>query len=116
MTSFKDRHAFEHRLKETTSIMSKYPDRLPVICEQNKRDKNSPHISRCKYLVPNNLTIGELLFIIRKYIKINNAQAIFLFINGAVPPTSETINQIYEHNKDKDGFLYMTISLENTFG
>jgi hypothetical protein len=32
-TPFKDKHPFEKRLLESSRIMEKYPNRIPVICE-----------------------------------------------------------------------------------
>ncbi len=48
--------------------------------------------------------------------KLNPEQAIFLFVNDTLPPTAALMSQIYEKNKDEDGFLYVTYSGENTFG
>ena len=33
---FKDNFSFEKRLVESTRIMKKYPDRVPIICEKAK--------------------------------------------------------------------------------
>ena len=38
------------------------------------------------------------------------------FINNKIPVLSESIGSIYKQNKDEDGFLYIQISLESTFG
>jgi GABA(A) receptor-associated protein len=43
-------------------------------------------------------------------------KALFLFINGFIPSTSQHIGDIYSFHKDQDGFLYITYSYENTFG
>ena len=34
-TSFKKIYSYEDRVKDSTQIRIKYPDRIPVICEQN---------------------------------------------------------------------------------
>ena len=42
--------------------------------------------------------------------------AMFLFVNGSVPPTAMLFSNLYENKKDEDGFLYIVYSGENTFG
>ena len=42
--------------------------------------------------------------------------ALFIFIKNLVPPATTTIGTLYKEHKDKDGFMYLVISLENTFG
>lgn len=69
-----------------------------------------------KYLVPSDLTVGQFMFVIRKRLKLPPEQAIFLFVNGTIPPTGALMNQIYDEHRDVDGFLYITYSGENTFG
>jgi GABA(A) receptor-associated protein len=49
-------------------------------------------------------------------LKLPAEQAIFLFVNGVIPPTAALMNTIYEEHKDEDGFLYISYSGENTFG
>jgi hypothetical protein len=53
---------------------------------------------------------------VRKRLSIKPEIALFLFINGTIPPSAEFIQTIYERYKDEDGFLYVTYSFENTFG
>ena len=73
-------------------------------------------IDKKKYLVPQDLTVGQFVYIIRKRIKLSPEKAIYLFINNILPPTAALMSSIYEDQKDEDGFLYITYSGENTFG
>jgi GABA(A) receptor-associated protein len=113
--NFKLKHSFEHRLSESSRIRDKYPDRIPIICEKINR-ANVPDIDKEKYLVPNDLTVGQFIYVIRKRIKLPAEAAIYLFLSGSIPPTSALISNLYESFKDEDGFLYVTYSKENTFG
>jgi len=114
--SFRD-HPFEKRQKEASNVRSKYPDRVPVICERSKQCKDIPQVDKRKYLVPSDLTIGQFIYIIRKRMALDSAKALFLFVNDSVlVPTSANINSIYDQYHDNDGFLYITYSGENTFG
>jgi GABA(A) receptor-associated protein len=114
--SYKSKVSFIERKMEVTNILQKYPDRIPIICEKNKKSKSTPEIDKNKYLVPNDLIIGQFMYVIRRRLNIGHEQAIYLFINGYIPSTSCYISDIYENYKEQDGYLYITYSCENTFG
>lgn len=114
--SFKQIHPFEKRLSESSRIRLKYPDRVPVIIE---KDFNSDIIDldKNKYLVPDELTIGQLVYVIRKRIKLSPEKAIFIFINRkSLAPTAALLSNVYEEHKNEDGFLYVTYSGQDSFG
>jgi GABA(A) receptor-associated protein len=115
MTKFKNEHTLDQRKAESERIRQKYPDRIPVICEKTEKS-NVQDIDKKKYLVPADLTCGQFVYVIRKRLKLPAEQAIFLFVNGIIPPTAALLNTIYEEHKDEDGFLYISYSGENTFG
>jgi GABA(A) receptor-associated protein len=115
MSSFKKEHPQDKRTAEAKRIRSKYPDRIPVICEK-ANGSSIPDIDKKKYLVPSDLTVGQFVYVIRKRIKMSSEKAIFIFINNVLPPTAALMSSIYEEQKDEDGFLYITYSGENTFG
>ena len=105
----------EQIIFDAERILTRYPDRIPIIV--NKQDGCIvPDIDKKKYLVPKDLTLGQFIYIIRKRIKLEPEQALFLFINGKVYPNSDPISVIYNNNKNDDKFLYITYSGENTFG
>jgi GABA(A) receptor-associated protein len=115
-TDFHREYSFEKRVEESTRILKKYPNRIPVIVQRIKNNTDIPDIDKKKYLVPNDLTIGHFIYIIRKRIKLEPVQAIFIYINNIIPPTSSLISQLYKEQKDDDGFLYIEFSGESTFG
>ncbi len=114
-SNYANKTTFESRSNESKRIRLKYPDRIPIIIER-VNDANTPPIDKTKYLVPNNLTVGELVYVIRKRMKLEPEKAIFFFINETIPNTSLQLSQLYESHKNEDGFLYMKYSSENTFG
>jgi GABA(A) receptor-associated protein len=115
--NFKTRIPFETRLEESSRIMSKYPDRIPIICEKSAHTSSStPNIDKSKYLVPVDLTVGQFMFVLRKHIKMLPEQALYLFVGSNIPPSSELLQRIYANHRDPDGFLYIVYSFENTFG
>lgn len=113
---FKEKYSFEKRIDEAARIMEKYPNRIPVICQKIYTANDIPDIDRVKYLVPNDLSMGQFLYIIRKRIKIEPEKAIYIFINNKIAAGSQIMMDIYENNKDKDGFLYVYYTGESTFG
>lgn len=116
MSQFKLNNTFEKRKSEACRISDKYKGRVPIIVEVNDSSKREITLDKNKYLVPFDLTAGQFLFIIRKRIKIEPEKALFIFFNNTLPSTADTVGCIYKEKKDKDGFLYATISLESTFG
>lgn len=113
--SFKSENSFEYRVSESTRIREKYPNRIPIIVEKSELS-DIDSIDKNKYLVPTDLTVGQFMYVIRKRIKLSSEKSIFLFCNDSMPPTGSILAQIYDNNKDEDGFLYFTYTGENTFG
>ena len=113
--SFKTKYSFEQRLFETTNIIKKYPDRVPLICEKNINCKDL-NLKKHKFLVPYDYTVGQFIFVVKNFTDCHPSESIYLFIKGTIPPTYINLGSIYESYKDDDGYLYITISKENTFG
>ena len=116
MSNFKNKYNFKERLKESTTIMLKYPDRVPIICEKSSRYNDIPDIDKHKYLAPVDLTIGQFIYTIRSRMELSPYRALFLIINNTIPPTSALLGTIYSQYHDEDKFLYITYTSENTFG
>lgn len=112
---FKNEFNLDERSNEAIKIMEKYPSRIPIIVEKNDKCKFRD-IDKRKYLVPKDLNINQFAFIIRKRIKLDSSQAIFLMVNNILCPSNTTIGDIYDSNHDEDGFLYIIYASENTFG
>ncbi len=114
---FKQQFGFTKRLNEANRVLEKYPDRIPIIVERNTRTYNSlPVVDKKKFLVPNDLTVGQFVYVIRKRIKLEPEKAIFLMIDNKLPQTSMLISELYAQHKHEDNFLYIDYSSENTFG
>ncbi|XP_005106280.1 gamma-aminobutyric acid receptor-associated protein-like 2 [Aplysia californica] len=112
---FKEEHTLEVRSRESSKIRAKYPERIPVIVE---KEPKSPiqSIDKRKFLVPNDISVAQFMWIIRKRIQLASEKAIFLFVGKVLPQSSASMGQVYEDHKDEDGFLYIAYSGENTFG
>ena len=114
---FKQDFVFKERFKESSRLLEKYPERVPVIIERSENSKHLTIIDKNKYLVPKELTMSQLLWVIRKRMRIRKDQAVFLLSeSGTVFSSTEHISSVYENNKDLDGLLYLRYANENTFG
>jgi GABA(A) receptor-associated protein len=113
---YKIEYSFQDRVYQTQSILEKYPDRVPVICEKNQKSLTTRNIDKRKYLVPFDLTVGQFMYVIRKRLQLPAEYGLYFFIKGYIPPSSVIISEIYDKYKDEDGFLYIVYSMENTFG
>ena len=104
------------RLKKSQVILEKYPDRVPLIIQPSKTDRDSYPIDKSKYITPRDLTLMQLQQIIRKRVRFPAEKALFMFINNKIYPITSLVGAIYDTNKDADGFLYVTYCQESTFG
>lgn len=115
MSLFKEEFTLDERKDESCKILNKYPNRIPVIVEKII-NSNIVEITNRKFLVPIDLTLGQFMFVIKKRLKFTPEKALFLFINSKLIPISHTMGDIYDKNKDEDGFLYIGYGSENTYG
>ena len=104
---FKQENDLEKRNLESARILTTYPDRIPIIVEKagGRSSKALPDIDKKKFLCPGEITIGQFQFVIRKRLKLEPEQALFLTVKDAIPPSSALLSQVYQDFKDEDGFL-----------
>ena len=100
---FKKKHSFSKRKDESAVIVERFSMDLP-------------ELDRKKYLVPDDLSMANFMYVIRKRIKISEEKSIFLFINNKIIQMSKLMGEIYDKNRDEDGFLYIKYCGESTFG
>ena len=117
VTSYKFKKTFNERKNESERIRGKHPDRIPIICEKSVRaGQTLPDLDKIKYLVPQDLTIGQFMYVIRKRLKLDASEALYLFANGHIMTCTNTMDVAYDKYRDQDGFLYFKYSKESTFG
>lgn len=116
MNEFKKKKLSE-RCQESSNIMRKYPEKIPVLVFPASSNKTLPKLDKNKFLVSKDLTVGQFLYIIRKRVHLDSSKALFMFTEkDTIPVTHDSISTIYHTYKNEDGFLYFKISSENTFG
>jgi len=114
---FQKEHSFEKRQQEATRILKKYPDRIPIIVEPNENNNDTLIIDKKKYLVPKDLTVGQFSYVIRKRIKLSPDEAMFIFTDDCdILSTNDLMSRAYKEHQSEDGFLYVIVSKEQTFG
>lgn len=115
---YKGKHSYDVRRAESKRVLDLHPLHVPVIVETNKLTRNKiTGLTKNKYLVSNDLTLGQFIHILRKNIsQLLAEESIFLFINNTLAPPSKSMSQIYHDEKDDDGFMYCMISKMETFG
>tara|TARA_X000000950_G_C13441796_1_gene468314 strand:+ start:19 stop:450 length:432 start_codon:yes stop_codon:yes gene_type:complete len=106
---------YEERIEESRKMRAKYPERIPVICQKTPQSTLSS-LYKSKYLVPKELTSSQFLFIIRKRLQLTSEKALFIFIEGIIPSSALTFEELYATYKNNDGFLYVSYAEENVFG
>lgn len=114
--NFKKKFSFDKRCAESKRIRIEFPDRRPVICQRSSN--NIPELDKKKYLVPEDLTMGQFMYVIRRRMKLPPEMGLYTFIGGkgCIPNNTSLLGSIYSDYSDDDGFLYIDYSGENTFG
>ena len=97
---YRIKNSLDYRINESQKILNKYPEKIPLIIE--KSENCIYNINKNKYLVPKDIQIHQLNFIIRKRLNIKKSEALFIYINNIIPSSNNYISEIYDDLKDKD--------------
>lgn len=105
--------------KSNEKLYHYYPMRVPVILQKYENDKILSDLPKKQFLVPTDITLSHLMFIIRKQFQnyLDPSVAIYLFSEkGDILCSTDLISKIYDTHKDEDRLLYLFYCGENTFG
>jgi hypothetical protein len=113
---YKEMNSFEKRQDESSRIVQKYKGKIPVVVLMDPLTKSKE--SFYKYLISGDLDGIYIIRLIRNKIVIDKSKGLFCLTekNGTMLTSSMQFSEIYHSNRDEDGFLYLTILVENTFG
>jgi len=100
-------------------IMARHPTRVPCWIERCPNDKtvDDPEDGKKRYLIEKDMTVAQVMYIIRRRVKISEKKAIFLFVDGnTLPPNTALMGALYKEHARTDRLLYLTYRSESTFG
>lgn len=106
------------QLNNVTRLLTKYPDKVPVILERSTMGNNMvPELPNKKFLVPRDLQVAQFLYTIRKRVQLEPTQAMYLFFGNVMPAATLTMGQVYDqYHNPADQLLHGTYASECTFG
>lgn len=114
---YKEIHDFDKRVSQSLNITSKHQGKIPIILIIDPTIKSTKD-RYYKYLVSGDLDGSYLVGIIRRKITIDPRKALFCLTekNNTFICGTNTFAELYTSCKDEDGFLYVNVLMENTFG
>ncbi len=113
-----DNTTYEQRCSESFRILCKYPQHIPIIVTYvNFENCNA----KTKFLISKDATLSELIYTVRKQLKLNPHEAIFIYFDNILIANNKNMSEIYNNylernSSSNDKFLYATVSKETTFG
>lgn len=116
-SSFKERKSMAVRKEEVDGIRQRFPRKIPVIVERYSKERHLPLLNKTKFLVPEELTMSQLVAIVRNRLQIDSCHSFYLLINSrSMTNLSRTLCDVYSECHDEDGFLYVTYASQEMFG
>lgn len=114
---FKLSKTLDQRKKLSREIKEKFTNRVPVILSLAK-NANGVMLDRYKFLAPVDVSAAVFLNEIRKYLSgIDASQSIFLLTEDEkIVNMGENMISVYEKHAEADGFLYIVMCLESSYG
>lgn len=105
----------QKRQQNIRTLKLRYPTRIPTIVYT--KNNAIPITEKSKFLVEDKVTVAEFIHVLRKYVKLQQQESIFLFTeDNTIPASSSLLSNVYREHKNEDGFLYIEYNIENTFG
>jgi GABA(A) receptor-associated protein len=111
---FRERFTAEQRAAECARA-SKREGYIPTIVEPH--GTSAPLLEKEKYLLPADLTSAQLIYVVRKRLRMRQSEALFLFCSGTMIHGATSVRDLhFRFACQEDGFLYVRYSIESAFG
>lgn len=108
--------SFVNRCARADALLKQYPDRRPMILEKSPTDKVLPDIEVTKYIIPEHMTVSNVIQDLRKRLNIKETQAIYVCVGNTILSGSQSIGYVYDTYRDADKMLYISYCGEEVFG
>ena len=107
---YTSKFTLKERKERSKELQETYPNRKGVIVYD-------PITKNCKFLLLDDHTISILLIKAKERLDINKLESIILFTEDKnILCATSTILSVYNQHKNEDGYLYLELKKENTFG
>jgi len=109
----------KERIALRERVSAAHPETVPVIVSSPDATLS---LQKWRYLVPTTHRMAMLYYEIQRHsLGIASQDSIFYLVSDAYHksvsvPGTQTVGQVYEQRKDIDGFLYILVMRESTFG
>ena len=102
------------RIRSIDTLRAQHPHRVPIVMAQHE---GCPYtLDKTKYLVPDDLTAQQFLYVLRKRLRLRASEAMFLMCGASLVPGNATAQELHAKHADDEGVLRLTYSAENVFG
>jgi GABA(A) receptor-associated protein len=117
ISKFFSTNTFEKRKSISDKIITDYSGYVPIIVGRAEI-VTTPLIKKHKYVVSREMSFGNFIIQLKSNMEnFNEKTNIFVFFpDNTLVPINEKISYLYDKYKNNDGFLYITYSVESTFG
>jgi hypothetical protein len=97
--------------KRISKVLKRYPDRVPVIITGDAID-----LQKRKFLVPKDAPFAALMHTIRKGETLKPWEGLYFHVNNKLVPSTCSMGDIYNREKEDGPMLQVNVSRENVFG
>lgn len=112
-SEFKTLYTLAERKRKHANITQHNRERIGIIVDIHSKNKIHLH----KFLVPREMTFGALHRCILSSHSHEADVSYYLFVaQHAIVPSFETVESAHKQYSDTDGFLYVQMREESTFG
>lgn len=113
---FKTDLSLSHRQALSKKILTSNEGKaIPMIIDTLPNEKTLI-LKHNKFIIPRDVNMSFVMIKIREHLSMTPTDTIFLCTKDNYVYNNQSVDEIYEKNKDVDGFLYIRCCYENTFG